>query len=125
MKIQKIFLIFAFVTAISIFYISSVPQEKTPGIKIPILPTIYHLTVFFILTFSLIIALNPKSKLIFLITISLPAAYSILDELHQYFVPGRTCGLYDIFINFLAILIAAAFFILLKDSFKTFKYKIN
>ena len=35
----------------------------------------------------------------FLITIAICFLYAVSDEIHQYFVPGRACRLFDVLID--------------------------
>lgn len=48
----------------------------------------------------------------YIISIGIVAAYSITDELHQYFIPGRSCELRDVLVDsagaFIALIIVFA-----------------
>lgn len=41
-----------------------------------------------------------KFKFSYLISSVICLAYAVSDEIHQYFVPGRSCELRDVFIDF-------------------------
>jgi len=61
-----------------------------------------HFVVFFALAFSLMHALKyyiKKPARLFFWAWGISAAYGILDELHQLFVPGRGCEIRDMVIN--------------------------
>ena len=92
------------IIAIYIFYISSLtfpPSTQTFSLKAPI----YHIGVFFI--FSLIIALVKKTKMrYFIIALLISIGYSVSDELHQTFVPGRYGSLGDVFLDIVGVSLA-------------------
>lgn len=102
---------FTIIIMIFIFYISSLTFSSSPGTggKIDLKPFIYHMSIFFLLAiFLLISVLNRKwdSKKIILV-ISLAGIYAILDELHQFFVPGRTASVEDFLLDFTGIVFAS------------------
>lgn len=69
-----------------------------------------HFSIYFILgIFSALTFLNlkkPKFTVRSLLAFALCALYSVSDEIHQYFVPGRSCELRDMLIDSSAALIA-------------------
>ena len=86
--------------AIIIFYVSSLSfPNGTPGPEFYLKPIMYHFTIFFLLSFFLLISLikGEKNKLILLLVfgILISIFYGILDELHQLFVPGRDSSVAD------------------------------
>ncbi len=87
------------IIAAVIFYLSSL--EFAPGTPTTnILSIIYHIMAFFFLTlFLLISSIKRKHLTLIPLALILSFIYSILDEVHQYFVPGRSSGLFDIMIN--------------------------
>lgn len=63
-----------------------------------------HMAVFFVLTFFLLLGLKdliPSVKVRAATAVGLCAVLAALDELHQYFVPGRSCQLTDVVIDLL------------------------
>jgi len=61
-----------------------------------------HVAVFFILSFCVTNAVKYvtfSGSHVFLISWGISSAYGVLDEIHQYFVPGRVCALSDMLIN--------------------------
>lgn len=90
---------------IEIFYISSIPGSAGGG-KFPLIPPIYHFSVFFLFSFFLFFSIKGKKETkprhaIFALFLSL--IYAISDEFHQSFVPMRSPSLEDIFIDLTGI----------------------
>ena len=112
-KNRYIAIIFTFLIALEIFYISSIPgyQITRPGIGIDI-TILYHFIVFFLLSFFLLTSIKGTHKIKvkhIIIVLSISIAYALLDEFHQMFVPLRYADLFDILTDaagiFLAILL--------------------
>ena len=105
-----------FVIAGLIFYLSSLTFAPCPP-KIFFLSCLYHLLAFFFLStffiFSLIKGKSQNKKLIFFAVI-IAIAYGITDELHQFFVPGRTTSFLDILLNSVGIIFASVIYALLR-----------
>lgn len=87
---------------ISLIYIlSSIPAQGYPsglGIK----TKIYHFSVFFALCFFLCLSIvqeNKKNKYLVYLALVLAIFYSLTDESHQLFVPGRSASVTDILID--------------------------
>lgn len=108
-KHRVIPLIILLLLAVEIFYfssISSTPESPVKGINLSI---IYHIIVFFLFTFFLIILIKGNAKLkpkhiIWVLIISI--IYAISDEVHQLFVPGRFSTIKDVLIDCIGILLA-------------------
>ena len=60
---------------------------------------IYHAIEYLILSFLLYRALKINTKNPQTLAILITIAYAITDEIHQYFVPGRTPSIFDIAID--------------------------
>ncbi|MAG50076.1 hypothetical protein CL621_00350 [archaeon] len=73
------------------------------------LPILYHILSFFLLTLFLLIALikGEKKYYLFLIGILLAVGYGALDEIHQFFVPGRACTIFDVFLDGVGVVLAS------------------
>jgi len=85
--------------AVEIFLVSSIPGSKTTDIHSPLIPIIYHFTVFFLLNFFLFFSIKGKNKIsssYIIAALILSLIYSISDEFHQSFVPMRSPDLNDI-----------------------------
>jgi VanZ family protein len=81
-----------------IFYLSSLPGIDTPML-FPGQDKLFHLITFGTLGFLLMGAMRTTNsgyriRQVWLVVV-LVASYGVLDEFHQYFVPGRTVELYD------------------------------
>ena len=108
-KHRIISLIITLLIAIEIFYFSSIPsfpQAPIQGINFSV---VYHIMVFFLFTFFLIITLKGKDKfrskhLIWTVIIAI--IYAISDEIHQLFVPGRFSSINDVLIDLTGMLLA-------------------
>jgi VanZ family protein len=83
-----------------------------------------HFTEFAILGILLFAALYPaRNKLFpsFIAALIIGALYGLADELHQYFIPGRSCQIKDMLIDASGVLFAVLLccgFILLKKRFQ-------
>ena len=118
---MKIFwAVMSVLTAVGIFFSSSVPGEQSGGASmsiadwvrnfIPIDPYLMnflvrkgaHFTVYFILGFCVANALKyhvKNKKSLFAVAWGIAALYGVFDEIHQYFVPERVCSVRDMAIN--------------------------
>ena len=109
-KHNKLSWIITILIAIAIFYISSQSfPQGSPGPEFTLKPIIYHLTAFFFLNLFLLVSITKgktKNKTIIILAIILAILYAISDELHQYFVPGRTSTISDVLIDTIGILTA-------------------
>lgn len=84
--------------AIEIFYFSSITGIKGPSTRIDF-SIIYHFVAFFLLNFFLLISVIGQKEIKvkhIVIVLLISITYSILDEVHQLFVPGRVPDLFDI-----------------------------
>ena len=103
-----------------IFIISSLPGNsgilKTNVIVTILNPTVQnllHIPQFGLLVFLWIITLRPwlyKERLCLVIAFIISVSYGLLDEVHQYFIPGRVMSLTDILLNFTGVILAISFF---------------
>ena len=88
-----------------IYYISSFPSPLEQIIPEKALAYfdfehfIYHIIEYAILSFLLYRALKITSKNPQILAILITILYGIIDELHQYFVPGRILSIVDILID--------------------------
>lgn len=105
--------IITFFLAGFIFYMSSISFQTIPGPKVPFESYIYHMMLFFILSFFLSISIikgDYNKKHLILISVLIAIAYGISDELHQLFVPFRCCALDDAVTDSVGIIFAAVFY---------------
>ena len=98
--------------AIEIFVFSSIPGgiSGTGGtIRISI---IYHLTVFFLFNFFLLMSIKGNREVktsYIIIALIISVLYAFLDEFHQFFVPLRESAIEDILTNTLGIFLSTIF----------------
>lgn len=109
--------IITFLIALTIFYVSSLTAEETAGAASHGANAIaYHTIIFFVLAFFLLMSVvrGKNQKLIFHALI-ISVLYGLLDELHQYFVPGRSSAFSDVLLDSIGIFSAfIIYFISLK-----------
>ena len=120
-KKRYLSIILTLALAIEIFLVSSIPGNKTTGIHSPLIPIIYHFSVFFLLNFFLFFSIKGKKEMsstYIIIALILSLVYAISDEFHQSFVPMRSPDLNDIFTDSigLSISVLLAAFISKKSS---------
>ena len=107
--------------SIQIFWISSLSQKtiSIPSQTFPLKSIIYHFCIFFLFAFFLLASLKGKKELtkkMLILVLIISLSYAVLDEIHQYFVPGRYSSMGDIIIDSLGIFISI--FIYFKTSKK-------
>ena len=91
-----------------IFFLSGIPDLKS-GLKYDfILRKLAHITEYFILTFLLYRAFkgafNINGFYVFILPTLAAFFYAISDEIHQSFIPGRTCAVRDVLIDSVGII---------------------
>ena len=97
--VRHLFLLAAIGWAAVLYYLSD-----QPGIGIPPLfigqDKLFHAGVYSVLGFLVMGAIKPAghehSQGQILLAAGLAAAYGLLDEFHQYFVPGRSADTFDV-----------------------------
>jgi VanZ family protein len=110
---RRFAIIFTLIIAAEIFIFSSFPGTKVEmgGLD---LTSLYHLIVFFLLNFFLLISLIGKKKIktkYLFITIITSIIYAFLDEIHQIFVAFRTPSIGDILTDSVGILLSTLIYI--------------
>ncbi len=98
-----------------IFYISSLSFPPPPAGPPSISATVYHISIFFLLAIFFFISVIERewnSKKIIL-SVLIVTIYAALDELHQFFVPGRYMSFDDFLFNFAGITIASLIYFIL------------
>ena len=84
-----------------------------------------HVMVFFLLAFCVTNTLKyviKRKHLIFWVSWGISSAYGVLDEAHQYFVPGRVFAVTDMLLNAAGALLGTAFAYILYVKFYRKKY---
>ena len=125
---RKIYLIYIPLTVywITLLIFTSLPSSSLPAVAIS--DKFEHLGAFFILSILLSLALrfqnkNKYLKQNFLVaSIVITSFYGVLDELHQYFIPGRYTEFLDWFADTLGAVIGV---IIVGYLIKKFRYVQN
>lgn len=98
--------------AVTIFYLSSISFKTYNVGGIGLQAVFYHILAFFFLAAFLLISLvKGKKKKFIPLGIVLAILYSISDEVHQFFVPGRAMALFDMFLDSTGIIFAAVIYL--------------
>ncbi|MAG45381.1 MAG: hypothetical protein CMH63_01240 [Nanoarchaeota archaeon] len=108
-KYQLKYWVPVYIWLIFIFYLSSQPTIPTSSYFATIFsigPHLQHIFIYAILALFIYRALtHTKTPSKFLVVFS-TTFYGFLDEIHQYYVPGRTFDWFDIGMNFLGAILA-------------------
>ena len=100
---------------ISIFYISSLTFPPPVAGPANINAIAYHIFIFFLLAIFLFVSVLDRKwdfkKII--LSLSITTIYAALDELHQFFVPGRYMSFSDFLFDFMGIILASLFYFIL------------
>lgn len=94
--------------SVLIFIISSLSLNEVPSLKIGLLDKLVHFGEYTIYGLLLMLAFaTAKSNKIVRYSISLSLCvgilFGLLDEIHQYFVPGRTCSVLDLLADVIGV----------------------
>lgn len=94
--------------ALLIFGVSAIPSLSAPPLGIVLEDKIVHFFEFGVFSFLLFLALfNSGSEFakrhVFFLSSTIGIVYALSDELHQKFVPGRTCEFLDFVADCLGI----------------------
>lgn len=109
---NKISWIVTILIAIIIFVVSNTPFEGGVG-GFSIKPILYHMGIFFFFAIFILVSFPRKSLIPLGIVITI--LYSVLDELHQFFIPGRFYSILDIGWDLIGVSFAIIiYFIMLK-----------
>ena len=118
-----------------IFIMSSVPGDSdifTRGILSNLIPTVQnllHVPLFGLLAILWIITFKLRrhtEKLSIGMAVIISVNYSFIDEVYQYFVPGRYMSFTDIFLDLLGIFSAIGIYkLVFKKHISTFEHSIN
>ena len=100
---QNTALFVAIIVGVFIFTFSSAPFPPSTSKTFSFLSVVYHAGVFFLFSSFLFLGVKAYSSFMskkFFIAVFLSLLYAILDELHQYFVPGRAMDIIDVWYDF-------------------------
>jgi len=107
---------------IVLFIATTLPTERMPSFDIS--DKLQHFGAYLVLSvlFNLTISFQTKIKLIrekhYFFTLIIVAVYAAFDEIHQYFIPGRSCEFLDFFADIVGLLagLSIVFLIRVLDS---------
>ena len=111
---RKFSVFITLIGAILIFYISSLSFSNVNNIKGDY-SVLYHFLAFFCFGFFVFITLvdGRKNYLLFLIGFLISFGYALTDEIHQHFVLGRFCDIWDIYTDSLGIVLAMMIYLVI------------
>lgn len=100
----------ALIYALLIFVVSAVPSITPPTFGFVLEDKILHFIEYSIFSALLFLAFFTSGKEflkkhVFLISSLIGIAYAVSDELHQKFVPGRSCEFFDFLADSLGIIV--------------------
>ncbi len=99
---------------VGIFVISAIPEYGGGYGGGGSLAIYYHFGAFFFFAFFLMIAcVRGRDKKYFVFVILVSVLYGVLDEVHQFFVPGRACSFGDVLIDSVGVLVAFVVYFLI------------
>jgi VanZ family protein len=101
----------ALLWAVVMLIVSSIPYLVSPPFEFAMIDKVEHFSEYFILAFwaSFGYARSGRSTT-FLTTLTICSVFGILDELHQLFIPGRSCDVFDMLADILGSAAGAGFF---------------
>ena len=83
--------------------------------------TIYTVGGFLIMNYAYITNLKLKEKVLY--SIAFGAGYAITDELHQFFMPGRSARVFDVGIDTLGVITGIAIYVAIRKNIERLKDK--
>ncbi len=106
----------AIIFALIIFIQSSIANLKTPNLGFSWQDKLLHATAYFVLGYLLSRAFYYSSHAMLkrnaiLISIILGILYGASDEIHQYFIPGRSSEVADLAADAIGIILSQIFFL--------------
>jgi len=101
------------IIGVVIFYLSSQTFGTGTGTGGGYLSILYHIFAFFFFAlFLLFYAVRGKYKSLLILVVLISVVYGMLDEFHQYFVPGRHFSIFDMMLDSTGILLASVLYFL-------------
>jgi len=111
-KHNKISWLITILGAILMFYISSLEFGTGSGSGGSLNATLYHLTSYFFLALFLNFSLvRGKDTRFIFVAILIAITYGFTDEIHQYFVIGRSSSLLDVGLDSVGTFLASLFYL--------------
>ncbi len=101
-KIKKYLILHApwQILALAIFVLSSLPGDDLPNLGFQAADKLIHMLIFGFLAVLILISFeNATSSFLYhnarFLAIGITVLYGALDEIHQYYVPGRSASVWD------------------------------
>lgn len=116
-KNKFISFIFTLLIAIEIFAFSSIPGNAISSGGSVWFSRLYHMTIFFLFNFFLLILIQGNKKINFkkvIIILIISLVYAASDEIHQIFVPFRGPGIDDFLTDSIGIFLSTIILIYYK-----------
>ena len=112
-KRHKLLIVYSFpmiVYAVLIFVMSSLPSHSIPNLFFFSYDKLLHTIEFGLFGMLLYrsFLFHFRVKWPYVYTITAGSSYAVLDEIHQYFVFGRYCSIYDFTADFIGLVIFTA-----------------
>lgn len=85
--------------------------------------TIYAIGGFLIMNYTYTIEKTMKYKVLF--SIIFGGVYAITDEVHQFFVPGRSAQIFDVGIDTLGVIVGVFVYLLIRRIIRFIKRKVD
>ena len=108
--------VLVFLWSALIFYLSNIPYLRIEqlGFLDFVLRKIVHITEYAVLCILYIRAFKNTTKLadtkVYLLSVIFSIIYAITDEIHQSFVPGRSCNFFDLLFDTTGVLLGSVIY---------------
>jgi len=86
-----------FIWLVMLFVVTSIPSSAFPKVRVAGFDILIHLFLYSVLTVLFFFSYGRRNWKFF----SLIVIIAIIDELHQYFIPGRIVSFFDLGADFL------------------------
>jgi VanZ family protein len=114
----------AILWAVFILILTSWPTLTPPPLGFEAQDKVYHFAAYLVFGLLLVRALSEGKMTHYpmdaLLTATIGILFGIFDELHQSFIPGRSCDIFDAAADAVGILLALLVYRLLKNKFSLF-----
>lgn len=87
-----------------IIVVSSLPGEDIPEVGFEFADKLAHFLEYLVLGVLLILAFKGKKMLLW------AGVFGVIDELHQFFIPGRECSPADLAMNLIGVAVSPLVF---------------
>lgn len=123
---KKIIILIKWIPALIIFGISIYLSHQSTIEKMPsflFADKIVHIVCFAFLSFWVSFACNISCYKKIFIAILIVIIYGIIDEIHQSFIPGRSCSFLDWFADCIGAFLGSVIFVFIRKILKIYFFK--